>query len=184
MWLVVCSFKHLTQTPTAPLMPKPNFCPQCASPLTSGFAGGRQRLVCANACGYVSWNNPLPVVGAIVEYDNDTVILIQNKGWPADWFGVVTGFLEKGEEPAAAALREVEEELGLKAELVESLGVYSFFQRNELILAYHVRATGEISMDEEELQAYKIVSIADLKPWPFGTGPAVHDWLAKRRNED
>ena len=157
-----------------------NFCPNCASPLVTGLASGRERLICSKPCGYVYWNNPLPVVGALVEYDNDTVILIQNKGWPADWFGLVTGFLEKDEEPDAAVLRELKEELGLDGEIVSPIGVYSFFQRNELIITYHVRATGEIRMDEEELQVYKLVPISKLKPWPFGTGKAVTDWLAKR----
>ena len=159
-----------------------NFCPQCASPLIAGIASGRERLVCSKSCGYVFWNNPLPVVGAIVEYDDETVILIQNRGWPADWFGLVTGFLEKDEEPGDAVLRELKEELGLDGEVVEQVGIYTFFQRNELIITYHVRATGEISMDQEELQAYKIVPIDKLQPWPFGTGKAVKDWLAKRQS--
>lgn len=161
-------------------MPDMNFCPVCTSPLVAGSAGGRQRLVCSKPCGYVYWDNPLPVVGAIVEYDNNTVILIQNKGWPAEWFGLVTGFLERDEEPDAAVLRELKEELGLEGEVVEQVGVYTFFQRNELIITYHVRATGEIRMDTDELQAYKLVPISRLKPWPFGTGKAVQDWLAKR----
>lgn len=161
-------------------MPQPNFCPQCASPLVLGRAGGRERLVCSKACGYVFWNNPLPVVGAIVEYDNDTVVLVRSHGWPAGWFGIVTGFLEKDEEPDEAVLREVKEEIGLDAEIVERLGIYTFYQRNELIITYHVRASGTIRLDEEELQAYKIVPIADIRPWPFGTGPALKAWKEKR----
>jgi len=163
-------------------MPKLNFCPTCGNSLETALLNERERLVCLVRCGYVHWDNPIPVVGAIVEYDNDTVILIQNKGWPAEWFGIVSGFLEKGESPDEAVLREVKEELGLKAEMVERLGIYSFFQRNELIIAYHVRATGEIIMDKEELQAYKIVPIQKLRPWPFGTGVAVKEWLEKRNS--
>ncbi|QIP11389.1 NUDIX hydrolase [Spirosoma aureum] len=161
-------------------MAQMNYCPQCASPLVSGMAGGRERLICSKPCGYVHWNNPLPVVGAIVEYDNDTVILIQNKGWPAEWFGLVTGFLEKDEEPDEAILRELKEELELDGQVIDRVGIYTFHQRNELIITYHVRATGEIRMDEDELQAYKIVSISELQPWPFGTGKAVKEWLANR----
>lgn len=162
-------------------MPKMNFCPQCASPLVKGEASGRERLICSKPCGYIFYNNPLPVVGAIVEYDNDTVVLTQNIGWPADWFGIVTGFLEQGEEPTEAILREIREEIGLEqAEIVEFLGIYTFYQRNEIIFTYHVRATGEIRIDETELQAYKLVPIPKLRPWPFGTGPAVKHWLAKR----
>ncbi len=162
-------------------MPTMNFCPQCASPLIKGEASGRERLLCSKPCGYIYYNNPLPVVGAIVEYDDDTVVLTQNIGWPADWFGIVTGFLEKGETPAEAILREIQEELGLEqAEIVEFLGIYPFYQRNEIIFTYHVKATGSITMDATELQAIKLVPISKLRPWPFGTGPAVKEWLAKR----
>ena len=162
-------------------MPQMNFCPQCASPLLLGQASGRERLICSKPCGYIYYDNPLPVVGAIVEYDDDTVILAQNIGWPAEWFGIVTGFLEKGEEPAEAMLREIREELGLTdARIVSFLGIYTFYQRNEVIFTYHVRASGTIVMDETELQAVKIVPIARLRPWPFGTGPAVAEWLKSR----
>ncbi|QJW92129.1 NUDIX domain-containing protein [Spirosoma taeanense] len=162
-------------------MPQMNFCPQCASPLIKGEASGRERLICSKPCGYIYYDNPLPVVGAIVEYDNDTVVLTQNIGWPADWFGIVTGFLEKGEEPADAILREIREEIGLTdVRIVEFLGIYTFYQRNEVIFTYHVRASGTIVMDETELQAIKVVPVNQLKPWPFGTGPAVAQWLKKR----
>lgn len=162
-------------------MPQMNFCPQCASPLVPGVASGRERLICSKPCGYIFYDNPLPVVGAIVEYDDDTVVLTQNIGWPAEWFGIVTGFLEKEEEPAEAILREIQEELGLTdARIVEFLGIYTFYQRNEIIFTYHVRASGTIVMDETELQAIKIVPVSKLRPWPFGTGPAVAEWLKKR----
>ena len=163
-------------------MPKMNFCPVCASPLEKSFNAGRDRLVCSKPCGYVFYNNPLPVVGAIVEYDDDTVLLVQSHGWPTDWFGIVTGFLEKGEEPAEAVLREVKEETGLDATLIETLGIYTFYQRNEIIMTYHVRASGVITLETSELAAYKLMPIAKLKPWPFGTGVAVKDWLEKRKN--
>jgi hypothetical protein len=42
-----------------------------------------------------------------------------------------------------------------------------------------VRAHGEIRLGDE-LEAHKRVAIEKLKPWPFGTGHAVRDWLARR----
>ena len=43
------------------------FCPRCANPLAVGDFGGAQRLGCS--CGFVHWDNPLPVVAAIVEHE-------------------------------------------------------------------------------------------------------------------
>jgi hypothetical protein len=48
---------------------------------------------------------------------------------------------------------------------------------NQLIIAYHVCAGGVIHLGEE-LRSYKLVPRRALKPWPFGTGLAVRDWLA------
>ncbi|HEY8428522.1 MAG TPA: NUDIX domain-containing protein, partial [Sandaracinaceae bacterium] len=76
-------------------------------------------------------------------------------------------------------LREVREELGLDGEVESLVGAYGFEQRNELIVAYHVRARGEVRLGEE-LEAFKRVPIEKLRPWPFGTGHAVRDWLARR----
>jgi NAD+ diphosphatase len=118
------------------------------------------------------------VVAALVEM-NDTVVLVRNASWPDGMFGLVTGYLEQGEEPAAGAAREVHEELGLCAEVVGIIGSYAFPMKNELIVAYHLRAAGQITPNEE-IAEYKQVPIAKLRPWPVATGLAVRDWLAAR----
>jgi ADP-ribose pyrophosphatase YjhB (NUDIX family) len=128
----------------------------------------------------VFWDNPTPVVAAVVELDGD-VVLVRQKTWPEKWLGLVTGFLEKGETPEEAVLRELDEELGLQGEIVSFIGYYSFVQLNQLILAFHVQARGEISLGEE-LEVYKCIPPEKVRPWKLGTGPALRDWLEKRKN--
>ena len=160
-------------------MIKAHFCPQCGHPLQTAEVDGQSRPRCDAAdCGYVHWDNPAPVVAAIVEMDG-AVILARNRAWPEHMFGLITGFLEKGETPDAAILREVREELGLDAAAAHFIGYYPFFEMNQLILAFHVPARGEIVLNEE-LVAIKRVPVERLKPWTIGTGPAVRDWLANR----
>jgi len=73
---------------------------------------GKEVLCCAsNDCGYVCWDNPIPVVAAIVEMEGQ-VVLARNKEWPGKIFGLITGFLERAETPETAVKREVKEELG------------------------------------------------------------------------
>jgi NADH pyrophosphatase NudC (nudix superfamily) len=156
------------------------FCPKCAKPLVDRSEEGRTRRACESAeCGFVHYDNPTPVVAAIVEHEGD-VILVRNKGWPEKWFGLVTGFLERGETPETGVLRELKEELGLDGQIVSFVGHYSFDQMNQLIIAYHVKASGAILVGEE-LAGFKRVSPEKLRPWPFGTGQAVADWLARRQ---
>jgi ADP-ribose pyrophosphatase YjhB (NUDIX family) len=107
------------------------------------------------------------------------VILVRNKGWPEKMFGLVTGFLEEGETPENGILREVQEELGLDGKIVDFIGYYSFFQMNQLILTFHISVHGEIVLGEE-LAEMRSIPPEKLRPWPFGTGPAVQDWLDKR----
>jgi NADH pyrophosphatase NudC (nudix superfamily) len=156
------------------------YCPQCAAELVEAEVNGEARRKCP-ACDYVYWNNPIPVVAAIVEHQGK-VILTRNKGWPEKWLGIVTGFLEKGETPEAGVLREVEEELGLDGVIISFIGHYPFELRNQIIFAYHVHAEGEIVIGDE-LEAIKALAPEEIRPWSLGTGPALKDWLANRQRE-
>ena len=155
------------------------FCPKCATALVDKVEEGRTRRACLKeGCGFIHYGNPLPVVAAIVEHEG-AVILVRGQSWPEKMFGLVTGFLEAGESPEQGALREVKEELSLDGEVVSLVGAYDFQMRNELIVAFHVRAKGEVKLSSE-LAAYKKISADKLRPWDFGTGLAVRDWLATR----
>lgn len=124
------------------------------------------------------WDNPIPVVAAIVEHEGG-VILARNKNWPEKMCGLIAGFLEKAETPEAAVVREVREELSLDALGVDFVGLYPFERRNELIIAYHVPAKGEVRLNEE-LADYRRIAPEKLRPWDFGTGLALRDWLVHR----
>ena len=154
------------------------YCPICATPLSKQQVNGENRRACTNpSCDYVEWNNPTPVLAAIAQTGN-SVVLVQAIGWPKDWFGLVTGFHESGETAEEGVAREVEEELGLGCRVVSLVGVYSFFQLNQVIIAFHVLLDkGDITLDKTELVDYKKIPIEKLQPWPSGTGKAVQDWL-------
>ena len=155
------------------------FCPRCAAALAERTLHGAPRRACPKeGCGFVHWNNPTPVVAAIVERQG-AVLLARARDWPEKVFGLVTGFLEAGEAPEDGVRREVKEELGLDARVVSLVGVYTFVPRNELLVAYHLVAEGEVALGAE-LQAYKAVPVEKLRPWDFGTGLAVKAWLERR----
>ncbi len=139
-------------------------------------AGGLARSAClAKGCGFVLWDNPVPVVAALVEYEG-LVLLARNVAWPEKSFGLITGYLERDETPAQAVAREVAEELGLAAQAVTLIGLYPFAPKNQLLIAYHVAAAGRIVLNEE-LAEFRLIERERLKAWDFGTGLAVRDWL-------
>ena len=151
-----------------------SFCPGCATPLVTQHLGGLPRRSCPS-CDFVHWDNPAPVVAALVERDG-MIVLARNHAWPEKKFGLITGFLERGETPEQAVAREVGEELDLDAGSVRLIGVYPFVAKNEVIIAYHVAASGEIVLNEE-LAEFRLIAPDKLRPWDFGTGLAVRDWL-------
>jgi NAD+ diphosphatase len=155
-------------------MPKFKYCPICATPLVIQSTDDHERLMCPQG-DYIHYDNPKPVVAAIIEYENE-VLLARNTAWPPTWFALITGFMEKGESPEQAVLREMKEEIGLEGEIVSFVGLYPFFMRNELIIAYHVKASGTIQLNEEIAEVKKIPK-QKLIPWQYATGDAVRDWL-------
>ena len=154
-----------------------HFCPLCAAPLARGRVDERERDACT-ACRWVHWDNPTPVVAAVVEFEG-RVLLARNRQWPEKTFALVTGFLERGESPAEAVVREVKEETDLDAEAAGLIGVYDFAPMNQVIIAYHVPARGTVRLSEE-LADYRLIEPAKLRPWPLGTGQALADWMRSR----
>lgn len=71
--------------------------------------------------------------------------------------------------------------MGLEAQLGECLGLYPFAYRNQLLICYHVEAhAGEITLQTDELAAYREVPLAKVRPWNAGTGFALQRWLRSR----
>jgi len=161
-----------------------NFCPTCATPLqllSKLEDGGEKARMRCPACDWTHWNNPTPVLAAIVECsDRDGMMLLaRNAAWPGRMFALVTGFMEAGETPEEGIAREVKEETSLDVDSLKLVGVYDFQRMNQIIVAYHAVAHGEIMLSPE-LAEYRLYRPEDIKCWRAGTGYAVADWLTAR----
>jgi len=122
----------------------------------------------------------VPVVAAIVEHE-DQVVLVRSIGRPPTWYGLVAGFLEQAEHPDDAVVREIDEEVGLSPTRCTYLGSYAFSRLNQIIFVYHAEVPNlDVRLGVDELDDYKIVPVAQVRPWSQGTGPALRDWLASR----
>jgi len=160
------------------------YCPNCATELMAIAAaedgGAKTRMRCP-ACSYTHWNNPTPVLAAVIELaDRDgKLLLARNAAWSARMFGLITGFMEAGESPQEGVAREVAEETSLTVNSLEIIGVYDFQRMNQVIIAYHAVAQGEISLSPE-LAEYKLYTPESVRCWRAGTGYALADWLTAR----
>ena len=160
------------------------YCSNCANALEwlsqEEDGGAKSRLRCV-ACGFTHWGNPIPVLAAIIECaDRDgRVLLARNAAWSGRMFALITGFMEAGETPEEGIAREVAEETSLQVDSAKLVGVYEFTRMNQVIIAYHAVARGEITLSPE-LAEYKLFAPGDIVCWPAGTGHAVATWLRSR----
>jgi len=157
------------------------YCPACATALAllseAEDGGAKERLRCP-ACGFTHWNNPTPVLAAVVELDG-RVLLARNAAWHTRMFGLITGFMEAGETPEEGIRREIAEETSLEVSALRLLGVHAFQRMNQVLITYHAVAHGTVRLSPE-LVEYRLLAPGQVKCWSAGTGLALADWMRSR----
>jgi ADP-ribose pyrophosphatase YjhB (NUDIX family) len=124
------------------------------------------------SCGFVHYDNPTPVVAAIVEH-NHMIVLAYNRAWPQalrSFYSLITGFLERAESPEQCALREVKEELDRVSTAATLIGAYSFEEMNQVTIAYHVLAEGTVKLNHDWTTS---ATCRSVNSWP---GPEERGW--------
>ena len=104
------------------------YCPYCSGPLTIKPEGDVLRDFCT-ACRTFFYDNPLPVVSAIVDSDRKILLVKRGNAPFRGMWCLPTGFAETGETVEEAALRELEEETGIKGKINRLLDVDSLRNR-------------------------------------------------------
>jgi ADP-ribose pyrophosphatase YjhB (NUDIX family) len=112
---------------------------------------------------------PLPSVTAVVLDDAERVLLVRRAD--NDRWALVTGCLEPGEQPAAGALREVEEETGVLVEAKRIVSVAALPRAvcpngdevDWLDVTFHCRAvSGEARVNDDESVDVRWFALDDL----------------------
>ena len=143
------------------------FCPWCSKTLKERHIDGVLRMTCEDTdCGFVFYQNPIPAAGGVIVED-DRILLVRRAHPPKiGWWCFPAGFMEWGEHPADTAIREVEEETGLKVRLKEFFEVYSGTDDprvNAILILYIAeRISGELNPSDDAEEA---------RFWPFDALP-------------
>lgn len=127
--------------------------------------------------------NPIPTVDVIIEMGG-AVVLIKRRNPPPGW-ALPGGFIDYGEPAEAAAVREAQEETGLRVRLTELFGVYSDPRRDPrhhtLSVVFIGTATGQPVAGDDAAEAG--IYTADQLPAPlaFDHGQILAEYFEYRR---
>lgn len=144
------------------------YCPFCRSELKPEEIDGRLRMACTSeSCDFVFYQNPVPAAGAIIVED-DKVLMVKRAHPPkVGWWCFPAGFMEWNEHPSQTAVREVEEETGLKIELKSFFEVYSGNddpRNNAVLMLYLADVVGgelQASDDASEVRFFSFDNLPD-----------------------
>ena len=132
------------------------FCPACAGELELRLlkSGDPQRPVCTR-CGQVVYLDPKVAVGTIIADADQRILLVRRAIEPGYGLWVFPGgYVDRGEEVRAAAIREAKEEAGLDVRLDALVNIYSWPGRPLVVIVYAATPVGgEVCVDEECLEA-------------------------------
>jgi 8-oxo-dGTP diphosphatase len=133
------------------------FCPLCKGYLGRQKVDGRRRLVCQR-CGWINYKNPLPVAVCAAKNKEGKIFIAKRNLKPGkNKWALPGGFIESGETPETACLRELKEETGLEGKIKKLLGVY--FQKTKyygplLVVGYEVKVSrNKFSLSNELKEA-------------------------------
>lgn len=146
------------------------YCPRCGAGL-SALAEGRDagRPACS-ACGFVHYENPAVTTFGVIERDGLFLVLRRAHEPYAGLWDMAGGFVEPGEEPEHALLREIAEETHLEVALDGLLGVSTSRYgpgRHTVDVAFACRVTGgKLAISDEKSEA-RWVAPGELPPMAF-----------------
>ena len=132
------------------------FCSSCGGPLARKAIkeGEPERPVCTR-CGQVVYLDPKVAVGTVITGENGRIALVRRAIEPGYGKWVFPGgYVDRGEEPTVAAVREAREEASLEIRLDGLINIYAYAGAVPIVIVYKASvAGGALDAADESLEA-------------------------------
>jgi ADP-ribose pyrophosphatase YjhB (NUDIX family) len=145
------------------------FCPRCGSQVVFELKFGKERPVCPQ-CGWIYFQDPKVAAAVLIE-EGSRVLLVRRNNEPfRGMWTLPAGFINGGEDPAEAAVRECLEETGLSVRVKR---VYDIIPGREhergadFIIVYSAEIIGGEMSPSDDADAVEWFERGALPPLAF-----------------
>lgn len=146
------------------------YCPKCGEKYTK--TPNISAFTCEK-CHFILYNNPKPVVIALIKNEQGNILLTQRAIEPrVGCWGLPGGFLQYGESPQVGLKRELQEELRATSSIGNLLATYHEFYANKgnseetystTILVLSATLDNETTLTPaDDIKAYKFFPVPEL----------------------
>lgn len=146
-----------------------NYCPRCGTRVHYEARYGKVRPVCAQ-CGWIHFVDPKVAAAVLIEHEG-RVLLVRRANEPfRGLWTLPAGFINGGEDPAEAAVRECLEETGLSVRVTQVLEIVSGREHErgaDFIIVYQAAVLGGELKPDDDVDAVEWFERASLPPLAF-----------------
>jgi ADP-ribose pyrophosphatase YjhB (NUDIX family) len=150
-----------------------NYCPSCGGTISKKVPSddNRERSVC-DSCSTVHYQNPLIVVGCIVESDGKILLCKRSIEPRYGYWTIPGGFMELGETLAGGAARETLEEACATVDISHQFASVDVVDAGQVHIFFCGTLVGDFGVGEESLETQLFGE--DEIPWDDLAFPSIH----------
>ncbi len=166
-------------------MKKRIYCAYCGRKVVVKKEEGVPRDFC-ESCKIFFYENPLPVVSAIVVSDRKVLLVKRGRKPYKGMWCLPTGFAETGESIEEAAVRELEEETGIKGSIGTFMDVDSsanYFYGDLLFITFEIEMTGGKLTTGSDCSAVKYFPIEKVPKLAFDPNKKAIDAYIRSKSD-
>ncbi len=157
------------------------FCIRCGAPTEARPAFGRLRAVCTR-CGHIHFEDPKVAVAVFILREGRVLLIRRGVSPERGKWSVPAGYVEAGEDPRQAAVRECREETGLAVSDLQLRDVIARQGEEEgadIVIVYEGAVASGVPRAGDDADEASFFGPNDLPPLAF---PSTRLILARWRN--